>query len=79
MNTKPRVFWLHFNRINVQRGCDDIWTVHLSDRCIQVRKAIVRVPVETIYKGATARQPRAYLRGTGVVRVSGHTARITAQ
>lgn len=79
MNTKPRVFWLHFNRINVQRGCDDIWTVHLSDRCIQVKKVYIHVPLETVYRGATASQPRAYLKGKGIVYVKDHVARITAQ
>lgn len=66
---KPRTFWLHFNRINVQRGNPDIWTVHLSNRCIQTKKVIVKVPLETIYKGDTARQPRAYLKGIGKINV----------
>lgn len=65
---KPRTFWLHFNRINVIRGNDDIWTVHLSNQCIQAKSVDVRVPIHTVYKGATARQPRAYLKGIGVVR-----------
>ena len=74
---KPRVFWVHFNRINVQRGDPDVWTVHLSDQCIQVQHVEIRVPVSTVYRGATARQPRAYFKGKGVVRVSDDTATIT--
>lgn len=65
---KPRVFWLHFNRFGAKRGTKDAWTVHLSDRCIQTPKVEVRVPIETIYKGDMAPQPRAFLRGRGIVR-----------
>ena len=72
---RPRKFRLHFNRINMQRGNPNIWTVHLSDKCIQVQDVKVSVPVETIYS-PTARQPRAYLSGTGIVTVDGHTAHI---
>jgi len=72
---RPRKFRLHFNRINMQRGNTNIWTVHLSDKCIQVRDVKVCVPIETVYK-PTAEQPRAYLSGKGIVTVDGHTAHI---
>jgi len=72
---KPRKFRLHFNRINMQRGNPNIWTVHLSDKCIQVREVQVAVPIETIYR-PEARQPRAFLCGKGIVTVQGHTAYI---
>ena len=65
---KPKSFWLHFNRLNAKRT-DSIWTVHLSDRCIQCKSVDVRVPIHTVYKGAMARQPRAYLKGRGIVEV----------
>lgn len=65
--TKPRVFSLHFNRLGNSRNSPDIWTVHLSDRCIHTRRVEVGVPVETIYKGPNASQPRAYLKGKGRV------------
>ena len=64
---RPRVFWLHFNRLNVRAGDPDVWTVHMSDRCIQTPLAECRVSVTTVYKGPAARQPRAYLRGRGRV------------
>jgi hypothetical protein len=66
---KPRVFWLHFNRFNAKRASKDAWTVHLSNRCIMTPKVHVKVPIETIYKGDSAPQPRAFLRGKGVVKV----------
>lgn len=64
-----RTFWLHFNRINVQRGDPDVWTVHLSDQCIQTKHVECRVTIKTVYRGATARQPRAYFKGKGRILV----------
>ena len=74
---KPRTFWLHFNRINVQRNDPDIWTIHLSDRCIQTRRVEVKVPLETVYKGPEARQPRAFMRGKGKIKVYKNYVEIT--
>ena len=64
---KPRVFRLHFNRFGAKRHAQDVWTVHVTGACIHAKKVDVRVPVETIYKGDSAPQPRAFLRGKGVV------------
>jgi len=61
--------WVHFNRINVQRNDPDIWTVHMSDRCIQTKEVDIRVPLTSIYKGPKARQPRAYFKGKAIVDV----------
>lgn len=72
---RPRKFRLHFNRVNMQRGNPNIWTVHLSNRCIQVQVVEVQVPIQTVYR-PTAEQPRAFLTGTGIVTVKGHTAYI---
>ncbi len=73
----PRTFRVHFNRLNARRGDADVCTVHLSDRCLQVKKAIIRVPTETIFKGFDAPQPRFYCKGKGVVRVKHGIAHIT--
>lgn len=74
---KPRVFWIHFNRLNARRGDADVCTIHLSDRCLQVKKAVCQVSIETIYKGLQAPQPRFYCKGRGVVRVKDGIAYIT--
>lgn len=74
---KPRVFWLHFNRFNAKRTAKDVWTVHLSDRCIQTRTVEVNVPIQTIYKGDKATQPRAFLKGKGIVKVLKNKVKIT--
>lgn len=66
---KPRVFRLHFNRFGAKRSAKDVWTVHMSDRCIPARTVECHVPVTTIYKGDTAPQPRAFLKGKGIVTV----------
>ena len=64
---KARKFRLHFNRINMQRGLETVWTIHRSDRCIPARKVAVYVDhIETVYR-ASGRQPRAFLEGSGVV------------
>lgn len=69
LSAKPRVFWLHFNRFGAKRAAQDVWTVHLSDRCVPAKKVVVNVPLETIYKGDDAPQPRAFLRGRGIINV----------
>lgn len=61
------VFWLHFNRFGATRGDAETWTVRQGGRERHARKVRCLVPVETVYKGDTARQPRAYLRGEGRV------------
>lgn len=66
---RPRKFRLHFNRINMQRGNPNVWTVHFSDRCIQARSINVKVPLETIFN-PQGRQPRAYLSGKGQVEIT---------
>ncbi len=73
---KPRTFWLHFNRINAQRRNPNVWTVHLSDQCIQTKSVECLVPIRTVYKGATARQPRAYFKGVGRIRTYKDKVRI---
>ncbi len=69
INDKPKTVWVHFNRINVARKDPDIWTVHMSDRCIQTREVDIRVPLQSIYRGPNARQPRAYFKGKAIVDV----------
>lgn len=67
MNPRPLKFKLHFNRINMQRGNPNIWTVHTSKACIPARHVVVQVPIEAIYKGPEAPQPRAFLVGRGQI------------
>jgi hypothetical protein len=73
---KPRKFRLHFNRVNMQRGNPNIWTVHTSDRCYQVKRVVTYVQLETVFK-PDGPQPRAYLSGRGTVVIDGDTAYLT--
>jgi hypothetical protein len=73
MPEKPRKFKLHFNRINMQRGNPNVWTIHFSNQCVQVEHVVVLGSMHTVFKpGAT--QPRAFFSGRGVVTVEGNTA-----
>lgn len=65
-------FKAHFNRINMQRGNPNVWTVHTSKACHQGTTIRILVPVETVFK-PNARQPRAYFTGRGKVRHEGST------
>lgn len=67
---KPYVFHLHFNRFGQKRG-EKVWTVHQNGKCRQFKSVCVNVPVTTVYLGDSAQQPRAYLRGIGIVTVKG--------
>jgi hypothetical protein len=64
-----RAFWIHFNRTNAKLGDADVWTIHQDGYNRHVKAVDVRVPVRTVFRGASASQPRAYLRGIGSVRI----------
>lgn len=61
-----RAFKWHFNRINMQRGNPNVWTVHYRGKCHQVKEVKCYTPVETAFK-KDGRQPRAVLVGFGQV------------
>jgi hypothetical protein len=63
---RPRKFKLHFNRINMQRGLDAVWTIHLSNRCLPAKSVHVEVPVATVFR-PNGRQPRAWFSGEGYI------------
>lgn len=73
---KPRKIKIHFNRINMQRHDPRVWTVHLSDQCLQVKHVHIDGQVETIFN-PDGQQPRAYFTGRGIVQVKGDTAFVT--
>lgn len=60
----PRVFYLHFNRIAMQRGDPKVWSIRTSRGCFHAERVMVQTHVETVYK-PRARQPRAFFRGRG--------------
>jgi hypothetical protein len=68
-------FKLHFNRINMQRGNPNVWTVHTSKKCIPAAVVKCYVPLETKFN-PTGRQPRAFLCGEGNIYLNGSTVYI---
>lgn len=63
-----RAFRIHFNRINMQRGNPNVWTVHTSGKCIQTRHVQCQVPLKSVFN-PDGRQPRAFMKGVGEVDV----------
>ena len=77
MKTRRYTFRAHFNRINMQRGNPNVWTVHMRNTCYQVASIEFQCPVRTLYK-ADGRQPRAVLVGKAYLHISGDTAILRA-
>jgi hypothetical protein len=67
---KPRKFLLCIDRLDKADG--KVWAVKVGSRWFLAHTVHVWVDVVTVFKGAKARQPKAYLEGGGVVRVDGH-------
>ena len=68
-------FRLHFNRINMQRGNPNVWTVHNCRGCFQGQRVLVYVPLESVFN-KDGKQPRAYFTGKGIV-ISRHDGSIS--
>lgn len=73
------IVWLHFNRFRAKRNDAQTWTVRTGRRNRYARKVICHVPLTTVYRGDRAPQPRAYLRGHGIVTRRGDTIRIVGR
>lgn len=47
-------------------GC--VWAVRYGNqKWLQAQYVVIEIPMETFYRGPKAKQPRAYLKGHGVV------------
>lgn len=44
-----------------------VWAIRTKGKWIRVTHVLCGVPVETVYRGSNARQPKAYLVGEGHV------------
>ena len=64
--TKPKVFWLHINALWDPDG--DIWAVKWKNKYIYCKHVYVYVDVKTVFRGLSFKQPKAFLKGIGVVR-----------
>src|SRR5260370_1300638 len=72
---------LHFNRVNMVRGKDEVWTAHNSHGCFQGEKLVIRhngvVVAGTIFN-PKANRPRGYFVAAAAfsLRLSAHLRRV---
>ncbi len=66
---KPRSVILCINRFDAEDG--HVWLVRSGRKWLTAKRVKVDIDMETVFKGPNARQPKAYLRGVGVVRTDG--------
>lgn len=62
---KLKTFYLHFNRIAMQRGDPKVWSIRTSKGCFHAEKVVVEVPLETVFKPEKKQNPRAFFKGVG--------------
>lgn len=55
-------FFSHFNRVNMQRGNPNVWTVHFRGVCVQGTEVVFNCPTRTTYN-PKGQQPRARIIG----------------
>lgn len=57
-------FYLHFNRIAMQRGDPNVWSIRTSKGCFHAKNVVIQVPLETVFR-ENGPNPRAFLKGRG--------------
>ncbi len=67
---KPRRVILCVDRFDAPEG--KIWSVRVGRRWLNAHTVHCWIDLETVFRGAHARQPKAYLQGFGIVREDGH-------
>lgn len=67
---------VHFNRIAMQRGEHQVWTVHNSLGCFQVDAVQIKVPMDTVFR-KDGPQPRAKFKGRARVHIVNGVALLT--
>lgn len=72
--SKPRAFFLHFNKPASRSAGRACWSVHQSGVCHIVHDFVLRATVRPHYRKT---QPVCVLKGRGVVTVDGDTATIS--
>jgi hypothetical protein len=65
----PARFILCVDRVDEPNG--RVWCVRTKGQWINASRVVVNVPTVTIFRGPTARQPKAFLEGIGEVRQHG--------
>lgn len=66
---KPQKVIVCIDRFDAKDG--RVWGVRTGRKWLTAKTVHVWIDMETVFKGPTARQPKAYLEGVGVVRTDG--------
>lgn len=67
---------VHFNRIEMQRGGEYVWTVHNQLGCFQVKQVLIATWMKSIFR-PKGQQPRAFFKGPAYVEVKNGVALLT--
>lgn len=63
---KPRVMYIHFNRIAMQRKDPKVWSIRTSKQCMHAESVMmIDLPLVTIYKPDQKNNPRAFFKCFG--------------
>jgi len=60
------VFYLHFNRIAMQRKDPKVWSIQTSKGCFHAEHVICAVPLKTVNRPLKRTNPRYFLKGQGM-------------
>lgn len=48
--------------------CDGlVWSVKQRNKWVSAKTVVVNVPIQTVYRGPDARQPKAFMEGCGII------------
>jgi hypothetical protein len=72
--SRARRFWIHIDAFDAPYG--RVWAVQTRRQYLTATRVECHVPTHTVFRGRAGRQPRAYLRGIGVVVQHGATITI---
>lgn len=67
---------VHFNRVAMQRGQDEVWTVRNSEGCFGVLEVRFNTPMRSVFN-KNGRQPRAKFKGLAKLVIVSGTAYLT--
>lgn len=70
-----RTVWVCFE---AHRPDGLVWAVRYGNQWVETRQVWTTIPLATVYRGVKAPQPKAYLRGAGIVRGDAELVTITA-
>lgn len=67
---KPRIVKIHIDHLANPDG--NVWAVRYGKEQFIVHEVEIHIPLHTVFHGVDAKQPKAYLKGHGIVSVEKH-------